>query len=339
MNNLPDILFISSNDFGTLWYQRQALAVHFAKAGHRVFYFNKTPQRWPEPVRVIKWLIKRTKNANQTHLPENLKIVKPFWLVPTETLRPINRKLVRQTLKKLDIKNAIVIADVPSYNSLEAIEQIQPEKIVYVNVHNYDDSDRIVASIIDSEKALIQQADFLFATSEYNTERTTRISGGRKVLRSLPGTNYELFTKTFRGDETQKAATICFFGMVHDMVDIELYNRLSERFKIIFIGDIVGNIRKLISDNIELRPAAGQNKLAEQLKGVDIIGLFYKQNAYTKGVIPAKIFECLATGKPVLVSGIKEDPVYGLAQPNQVYPRKGSTGSKSQRDAGPQNHP
>lgn len=310
MTKLPDILFLSSNDFDVLWYQRQALSVLFAKAGHRVFYFNKTPVRWPRPTRVIKWLIKRTKNSKQNCLPENLRIVKPLWLVPTKTLRIINRKLIRQTLKKLDIKNAIVITHIPSYNSLEIIEQVRPEKIVYVNAHNYDDSNRMAGVILDSEKAHIQQADFLLATSEYNTERTIRISAGRKVFRSLPGVDFKLFSKTLRGDETQRAKTICFFGVIHDMLDIDLYNRLSKQFKIIFIGKIIGDAEKLISKNIELRPAVGQDKLAEQLKDVDILGLFYKKNPYIKGVIPAKIFECLATGKPVLISGIEKDPLF-----------------------------
>ncbi len=310
MSQLNDIVMISLNDFDTLWYQRQALAVHFAKAGHRVFYFNKTPQRWPKPTQTIKWLIKRAKKPKQNHLPENLRIVKPFWLVPVNILRPINRKLIRRTLKNLDIRNAIVITDVPSYNSLDAIEQIQPEKNVYINIHNYDDSNRIVGSILESEKILTRQADFLLATSEYNTERTTRISGGRKVFRSLPGVDFELFAKAFRGDEAQKVKTICFFGTVYDMVDIDLYSRLSKKFKIIFIGDIIDNVKKLIPNTIETRPAVTQKELAEQLKEVDILGLFYKKSPYTKGVIPAKIFECLATGKPVLISGLEKDPIY-----------------------------
>jgi glycosyltransferase involved in cell wall biosynthesis len=123
--------------------------------------------------------------------------------------------------------------------------------------------------------------------------------------------DFELFAKAFRGDEPKRAKTICFFGAIQDIkIDTELYNRLSEQFKIVFIGEIVGNIKGCISDNIEIRPAVGQSKLAEQLKEADIIGLFYKQNVYAKGVIPAKIFESLATGKPVLVSGIEKDPVY-----------------------------
>ncbi|MDD5010602.1 MAG: glycosyltransferase, partial [Phycisphaerae bacterium] len=285
-------------------------ALHFAKAGHRVFYFNRTPSQWPRPDKLIKWIIKKIKYSNRTGLPENLKIITPFWLVPTEPLRIINRKLVRRTLKGLDIKNAIIITDIPSYNALEVIEQVRPQKIVYINSHNYSISQGVIGDILDSEKAYIQQADFLFSVSEYITERTVGISGGRKVLRSMPGVNFELFKKAFRGDEAQTAEKIYFYGMIQDVSDIELYNRLSSRFKIVFIGTIREKFKKLISRNIELRPAAGQNKLVEQLKDADILGLFYKNGLHAKGTFPAKIFESLATGKPVLVSGIEPDPVY-----------------------------
>ncbi len=310
MSPLNDIVMITLNDFDTLWYQRQALAAHFAKAGHRVFYFNKTPHRWPGSIQIIKWLVKRTKKSRQDYLSENLRIVKPLWLVPTKILRAINRKLIRQTLKRLDIKNAIVITDVPSYNTLDAIEQICPDKIVYLNVHNYDDSNKITADILDSEKELVQQADFLFADSQFNAERLKIKSDGRKVFRALPGADFELFAKTFRGDEAQKAKTIYFFGMVHDLLDIELYNQFSEYFKVVFIGDLIGDIKRSISKKIEIRPAVSQKILAEQLTEADIIGLFYKQNAYSKGVIPAKIFESIATGKPILISGLEEDSVF-----------------------------
>ncbi len=310
MNRPNDIVMISSNDFDTLWYQRQALAVLFAEAGHRVFYINRAPQRWPGPGPILKKIVKRIKGKKYSQLPENLKIISPLWLVPTGKMRVINSKLVKRTFQGLNIKNAIIITGVPSYNCLEAIEQISPEKVVYLNVHNYDDSDRIVASILESEKALIHQSDLLFTDSQHNTERLKAKSGGREVLRALPGVNFELFTKAFRGDEAKEPKTIYFFGMIHQMNDIELYNNLSKKFKIVFISTIVENEGKSLSDNIELRPAVSQSKLAEQLKDADIIGLFYKKNAYTKGVIPAKIFESLATGKPVLASGIEPDPVY-----------------------------
>lgn len=230
--------------------------------------------------------------------------------MPTEFLRAVNRKLVRHTLKKFDIKNAIIITDIPSYNVFEVIELVQPKKIVYINSHNLADSEGVVRAIVDSEKAYIQQSDILLATSEYNRDKTIQISGSRKVFRSLPGVNFELFTRAFRGDEPQRAKTICFFGSIQDAVDIDLYNQLAKQFKILFIGEILPDAKNLVSDVVEVRPAVGQEELAKQLKEADVIGLFYKQTSYTEGVIPAKVFESMATGKPILVCGIKEDRVY-----------------------------
>ncbi|MDD5134472.1 MAG: glycosyltransferase [Phycisphaerae bacterium] len=311
MDKPNDIVMIWSTDFDALWYQRQALAVYFAKAGHRVFYFNKTPHRWPGTIQVAKWLVKKRKKQRQQNLlPENPVIVNPFWLLPIKKLRIVNRKLIEQTLKKLDVKNAVIVTDVPSYNTLDAIEKIQPERIVYLNVHNYDDSSLIVTDILHSEKQIVQQADFLFATSEHNAKRTARISGGRKVFRSLPGVDFALFSKALRNDESQKKKTIYFFGSIHDSVEIKLYNRLAEQFRIVLIGETTQNIKKNIADTIEVRPTVSQKELAEQLKDADILGLFYNKTPYSRGVIPAKIFECLATGKPILVSGIEKDPVY-----------------------------
>ncbi|MBN1788514.1 MAG: glycosyltransferase [Sedimentisphaerales bacterium] len=310
MGQLNDIVIISSNDFGTLWYQRQALAVHFAKAGHRVFYFNRTPSKWPSPNKLINWSIKKIKTIRHANLPENLWIITPFWLTPTKGLRGVNRRLIQKTLTGLKIKDAIVITDTPSYNSLDLIEQIRPKKVVYINSHNYRISRGVITAMLDSEEIYIQQSDSLFAVSEYITERTVRLSGGRKVLRSMPGVNYELFAKAFRGDEAQRAEKIYFYGMIQDVVDIELFNKLSKQFKVVLIGRVRKNIKKLISKNIELRPPADQNTLAQQLKEADILGLFYKQGLHAKGTMPAKMFESLATGKPVLVSGIQKDPVY-----------------------------
>ena len=41
-----------------------------------------------------------------------------------------------------------------------------------------------------------------------------------------------------------------------------------------------------------------------------MIGLFYNDTNYNKGIIPAKFFECLATKKPILISGLKETLPY-----------------------------
>ena len=46
------------------------------------------------------------------------------------------------------------------------------------------------------------------------------------------------------------------------------------------------------------------------LREADILTIFYKPSSYVSGIIPAKFFECLATGKPVFISGLPETNCY-----------------------------
>ena len=307
MRQLLDILFIASNDWDGLWYQRQEYALRFAQAGHRVFYFNKTPQRMPQ-IRHFKQCLYRlrgrTKKSNPRH--KNLTVVTPYWLVPLESLRRLNRILIRRTFNCLDLRSPILITDVPSYNVIDVIDFLRPCKVVYVDVHNYDDNEWVVKQIHDSEELLINRAHFLFGTSRYNQKRLERISGRVDIYRSPPGVDYKLFKSAFRGDEFVRCKTIYFYGTVQGAVDIELFNKLSHDFSIVFIGDVTDDARAVMSARIEVRPAVPVAELARQLKDADILGLFYKQTAFNRGVIPAKIYECLATGKPVLACGLDE---------------------------------
>ena len=69
-------------------------------------------------------------------------------------------------------------------------------------------------------------------------------------------------------------------------------------------------MRKKIPPSIKVRPPVFNRDLPHQLREADIIGLFYVNSPYIRGVIPAKLFECIATKKPILVSGLEEAKPY-----------------------------
>jgi hypothetical protein len=48
------------------------------------------------------------------------------------------------------------------------------------------------------------------------------------------------------------------------------------------------------------------SELPDVLRDMDIVTMFYRESDYIRGVMPAKVFECLATGKPVITSGLAE---------------------------------
>lgn len=318
----PDILFVASNDWDGFWYQRQEIATRFAKAGHRVFYFNKTLQRWPKFSHLKERFPKSSPKKTQKNFqPKNLRLVTPIWLPPLNCFRFINRKLIYRLLTTLNINSPVLITDIPTYSTLDLIDLVCASKVIYLNVHNYDACHWILPDLRKAEKLLLQQADFLFADSVYNINRLKRISSGRNVYQSLPGVDYSAFCQAFRGDEVNRRKTIYYFGGIGPHLDFSLYGALADKLTVIFVGVVNPRVKKLIPKNILIRPPVRNQELAEVLKDADILTIFYKSSSYIRGVIPAKFFECLATRKPVLVSGLVEARPYL----DVVYDVDGST--------------
>jgi hypothetical protein len=308
--NNNDVVIVGNNDWHAFWFQRQQFASEFASLGSKVFYVNRTLQRLP----TINHFIRRFfKNKNRGYLtnvvPTNVNIITPYCLPPLKILRPINRQIMKRSISSLNIVSPLLIAYVPSYNTIDLIKLIKPFKIAYINVHNYD-YDTIVNDVLLAEKELIHTADVLLADSAFNMKRLSRLSGNRQIFPSLPGVNYDHFRQACRGDEAKRRKSIYYFGGIGPHLDFDLYGSLAQKYKVVFVGVIDPVIRRMLPLNIEILAPVSNLELPEILKDADILAIFYKNTPYTRGVIPAKFFECLASGKPLLVSGLSEAGPY-----------------------------
>lgn len=310
-NKKSEVIIAANNDWNGFWYQRQQFACDFARLGYRVIYLNKTLQRWPKLKHFIQ-RIKSSTNRNDIEItvPDGITLLTSLWLPPLKLLRFINRLLIKKTVEKMNLQSKpILITYVPTYNIIDLIDYIKPLKVVYINVHNYN-SDDVLQDLIESEIELIKISDFLFADSKYNMKRLMNSSNGKEVFQSLPGVDYDNFRKSKNQEKVQREKTIYYYGGIGSHLDLELYNSLSKRFKVVFIGTVEESIRESISKNIVIKKPVSVKKLPEELFEADILSILYKRTSYVDGVIPAKFFECLATEKPLLVSGLAEVEPY-----------------------------
>jgi glycosyltransferase involved in cell wall biosynthesis len=72
---------------------------------------------------------------------------------------------------------------------------------------------------------------------------------------------------------------------------------------------------------VDYRGEVSHEELPEALAGVDAFVLPYRINALTRGISPAKTYECLATGKPVVAAPLPamrdlSDHVYLAEKPH-----------------------
>jgi len=287
-------------------------------------FVDRTPQRWPRAgLRdFLEWFRRTGQGAGKIDKPvdDGIQIKSLRLLPPARWLRWLNRRLIRRAFADFAPddgaagRRTVLITYVPSYNAIDIIETIRPGTVVYVNVHNYEaGGERVMKDLFRAERQLAAAGDVLLADSDFNAERLSRIAGGREVHRAPPGVSYELFRRAYRGDEAESPKTVYYFGGIHPAMDMGLYNALAEHVPVVFIGQVAPKVRKRISPRIEVRPPVANADLPRAVRDADVLALLYRRNDYTRAVIPAKLFECMATGKPVLTTGLGETERYADA--------------------------
>ncbi|MBA2618428.1 MAG: glycosyltransferase, partial [Rubrobacter sp.] len=74
-------------------------------------------------------------------------------------------------------------------------------------------------------------------------------------------------------------------------------------FRLRLVGVLDPAERHLADEpNVEYRGEVSHGRLPEALAGVDAFVLPYRINGLTRAISPAKTYECLATGRPVVAS-------------------------------------
>ena len=315
------IVLIANSDWDSFWFQRQEFAKRFAEAGYRVIYVNRSFQRFPKLHHIMRRLLPdEGKGGLKNERPENLSVVTPYWLPPMHGLNTINKAFIRVTLNQIQpVEDALVITYLPTYAAADFIDMIEPKRTVYVNVHNYDEAG-VLDDLLRSEKELVRDVDVLMADSEFNQDRLKRLSGGRHVYPALPGVRFDQFNDAHRGDEAERRKVIMFYGGIGPHVDFDIYEKLAETYDVRFVGVVNPEAEDEVPDNIDILPPVKNEELPPILAQADVLTIFYRETGFVRGKIPAKFFECLATEKPTLVSGLREADAY----PDAVYEINGS---------------
>ncbi len=136
------------------------------------------------------------------------------------------------------------------------------------------------------------------------------------------GWDREDFTKVNIGNQRKKIVityTGGFYGwqtpeyFIYALLELRRENTLPLNIRIQFIGNYFRNIRKILSnkklaDIIEIVPQVSHQKCIKYLMNSDLLLLFIGEQD-GKGVLTGKLFEYMATGKPILAM----IPTYGDA--------------------------
>jgi glycosyltransferase involved in cell wall biosynthesis len=117
--------------------------------------------------------------------------------------------------------------------------------------------------------------------------------------------DYERFAVLQDTHPTREVRTVCYFGHVsQERIDFSALRLIAEAgFEVRLVGGL-GRLDRgfLETPRIDFWGEVSHTELPAALTGVDAFVLPYKIDRLTRGIAPAKTYECLATGKPVVAA-------------------------------------
>jgi len=303
------IVVLSSIDWDTAWQRHQIFAAAFAAEGREVFFVENTGFRnpvWKDLSRLrrrLKNLVFPDAAAGSNRSPEGVRIVSPRVLPPTWNLfRLLNRRVflpgLRRELASAGLRpGAACIVYVATSTTVELARTLKPNVVLYDCASNFRAHPQAPADFPRLERELLSLSDQVVCDSDFLVEQK-RAEHPRveKIHQGVPKDFFRLPPP--RGSWKD----FVYYGTWSQDLDERFVDALAEAgFSTTVRGFTKGSAPVLGPTVKRLAPVA-REELASSLAPYDGILLPYRVNPFLLGVIPAKIYECLATGRPVIAT-------------------------------------
>ena len=342
-----DFIFISSIEWGFLWQGHQEIASRLAAAGNRVLYIENMGVRTPGlgdagriAGRLKNWArARRSKGARQ--VAPGIHVCSPLVCPPfgPRWRRTLNRRIFLPGLKRmaqeLGFRDPIIWTYLPTDVSADLIRLLSSSEsfVIYHSVADFKLLTPQVALLKKSELEVLSLSDVVLASCS-QLARNARpandhvhlISHGVS-LDAFPFAD-ELERKPAAPVELENLASplIGYVGGIHRHVDLELIREIAVRrpeWTWVLVGPVQVAVDRLSSlANIRILGARAHHELVEYIRHFDVCTVPYANTESTATVVPTKINEYLAVGRPVVATDLptlrefnQEHQMLSLAEP------------------------
>ena len=304
----PPVVVLAGVRWDFLWQRHQTVATLFAHAGYPTVFVETTGLANPGPSALAK-VAARVRKPGAGRVGDGRTLLyAPLVLPPTLRLfRAANRRFfvprVARDLEGAVGRRPIVVAYPPTRTTLDLISALGPRLVLYDRADDYEQFPGVPRDITVTERELLARADLVSCTSYPLLEETRRHRPDASL--GGPAVDYARFAVLQEPPPALPPRTVCFFGDAgRGRVDFGVLRAIAGAgFRLRLVGALDPAERRLAGGpNVEYRGEVDHGRLPEALAGVDAFVLPYKINGLTRGISPAKTFECLDTGRPVVAS-------------------------------------
>lgn len=319
-----DIIIISGIEWDALWQGSQEIAARLANAGNRVLYIENMGVRaptWRDKRRVaarIKRWAKSLASRGVRQVATDLYVCSPVVMPPfgNPRQRYFNRRLlnlIARAATSLGMRDPIVWTFLPTDTALDLINLFRARSFPTVIYHCTADFSELTPEAVrlqESERALLMLSDLVFVTCRQLAEYCSPWTGQVHIFPN--GVSLEVFTQNNGKPEppdtsllsTIPRPIIGYMGGLHRFVDFDLLiemARLRPEWSWVFLGPIQAPLKGLDQlPNVHLLGQQPHGRLGQFLKKFDVCIVPYIKNSATATVVPTKVNEYLAAGKPVV---------------------------------------
>ena len=306
----PPVLILSGVRWDFLWQRHQTLATLFAGAGYPTVFVETTGLANPRPtrntLRRVFARVRRSGGAGEKPPAEkNLTIYAPLTAPPTyPAFRWSNAKLllprVLSDLREIAGADPVVVAYPPTRTTLGLISGLDARLVLYDCSDDYEHFPGAPKDIGVTERELLLRADLVSCTSARLLEKARRLRPD--AFLSGPAVDYERFAPLQDPHPGGEVSTVCFFGHVsRARIDFDALRAIAGAgFELRIVGPVEKGLIEI--PGVDYRGEVSHAGLPAALAGVDAFVLPYEVNDLTRSISPAKTYECLATGKPVVAA-------------------------------------
>lgn len=322
-----DIVYVSSIEWNFLWQGHQEIARRLAGAGNRVFYIENTGVRSPgvRDARRVAHRLSRWAGALRSggvrEVAPNVYVCSPLVLPPfgSALRRVLNRqvllRLVRRTARGLGIRDPLIWTYLPTDTTLDLVRTLKHRGLVYYCVADFTQLTPQPERLRAAERELLKRCDVVFA---FCSELATTCAEDNANVHVFPaGVNLDAFPlEAVTRDATDAINELAdlarpiigYVGGMHRHVDFELLKtaaRARPEWSWVCVGALQADTQGLSElPNVHLLGQKPHEELVNYIRRFDVCIVPYVNTVYTRTVVPTKINEYLATGKPVVSTDI-----------------------------------
>lgn len=318
-----DIILIASTRWDYIWQRPHHLAERLSKKNRVLFFNHSYPVSFAEIYDKILHPNNWAKGLTQIH--ENLWVFSTIHLSADQThfagcadsLAEYNYGVKKSALHflhhYLQFDQPVIISSLAE--SIHYLDAIPRKMLCYDCVDDFSGFSWAEADVQDAEERLIQTADLVFTTAKELYQKVHRIH--TKTFYIPNAVDFRHFKKAASIQEMPtellevKKPIIGFVGAFWEWVDEELVDYLSNirpNWSFVIIGPVQPGIGNTITgrDNVFFLGIKDYQVLPIYMSHFDVCVIPFKLNKITKSANPIKMWEYLATGKPVVSTPIPE---------------------------------